>query len=76
MLLKTQLPLSYLEGGVLCQVPLFVLAKKKRAKSTDRDKLTAKQPFCHSDFVTNFVILISSQSEGLGKMALEIVEYF
>ena len=47
-----------------------------RAKSTDRNKLTgnkltANQRFRHSDFV-----LISSQSEGLGKMALGIVKYF
>ena len=35
-----------------------------RARSTDRDKLTVNQRFCHSDFVT----VISSQSEGLGKM--------
>ena len=52
-----------------------------RAKSTDHDKLTtnkltANQQFCHSDFVTDFVIVISSQSEGLGKMALGIVKYF
>ena len=48
-----------------------------RAKSTDRgklteNKLTANQRFRHSDFV----ILISSQSEGLGKKALGIVKYF
>ena len=48
-----------------------------RAKSTDRDKLTANkltanQRFRHSDFVT----VIWSQSERLGKMALGIVKYF
>ena len=38
----------------------------RRARSTDHDKLTACQRFCHSDF---------SQNEGLGKMALGIVKY-
>ena len=58
--------------------PALKKLKKKRfypafrAKSTDRDKLTANQRFCHSDFVT----VTSSQSEGLGKMALSIVKYF
>ena len=53
-----------------------------QAKSTDRyklttNKLTANQRFCHSDFITDFVTVISSQSEGLGKkMALGIVKYF
>ena len=47
-----------------------------RAKSTDRDKLTANLRFRHSDFVTDFVIIISSQSEGLSKKALGIVKYF
>ena len=47
-----------------------------RTKSTDRDKLTANRQFRHSDFVTNFVIVISSLSEGLGQMALGIVKYF
>ena len=41
-----------------------------RARSTDRDKLTANQWFRHSDLVTDFVTVILSQSEGLGKMAL------
>ena len=55
---------------------------KGRAKSTDRDKLTAhklttnkltaKQRFRYSDFVA----VISSQSEGLSKMALGIVEIY
>ena len=50
----------------------------QRAKSTDRDKLTAnkltaKQRFRYSGFVTDFIAVISSQSEGLGKMALGIV---
>ena len=31
----------------------------QRAKSTDRDKLTAKQRFCYSDFITDFVTVIS-----------------
>ena len=52
-----------------------------RAKSTDRDKLTANkltanQRFCYSDFVTDFAAVISSQSEGLGKMALGIVQMY
>ena len=42
------------------------------AKSTDHNKLTVNQRFCHSDFV----VVILSQSEGLGKMALVIVKYF
>ena len=33
-----------------------------RAKSTDRDKLTAKRRFRYSDFVTDFVAVILSQS--------------
>ena len=36
------------------------------------NKLTAKQWFCFSDFITDFVTVISSQSESLGKMALGI----
>ena len=47
-----------------------------RAKSTDRDKLTAKQRFRCSDLVTDFVAVILSQSEGLGKMALGIVKIY
>ena len=52
-----------------------------RAKSTDHDKLTenkltAKQRFRYSDFVTDFVAVISSQSEGLGKMALGIAKIY
>ena len=43
-----------------------------RAKSTDRDKLTANQRFRYSDFVA----VISSLSEGLGKMALGIVKIY
>ena len=39
-------------------------------------QLTANQRFRHSDFVTDFVAVISSQREGLGKMALGIVKYF
>ena len=48
-------------------------ANNKRAKSTDHDKLTANQWFRYSDLVTHFVAVTSSQSEGLGKMALGIV---
>ena len=39
-------------------------------------QLTANQQFRHSDFVTDFVAVISSQSEGLSKMALGIEKYF
>ena len=39
-------------------------------------QLTANQRFLHSNLVTDFVIVISSQSKGLGKMALGIVKYF
>ena len=46
-----------------------------RARSTDRDKLTAHQWFHHSDLVIDFITVILSQSEGLGKMALGIVKY-
>ena len=52
-------------------VPLALV----RARSTGPDKLTANQPFCHSDLVSDFVTVILSQSEGLGKMALGIVKY-
>ena len=45
------------------------------ARSTDRDKLNANQRFHHSDLLTDFVTVISSQNEGLGKMALGIVKY-
>ena len=45
------------------------------ARSTNSNKLTASQQFCHSDLITDFVTVISSQSEGLGKMALGIVKY-
>ena len=40
------------------------------------NKLTAKQRFRYSDLVTDFVAVISSQSEGLGKMALGIVKIY
>ena len=36
-------------------------------------QLTVKRRFRYSDFVTDFLAVISSQSEGLGKMALGIV---
>ena len=38
-------------------------------------QLTANLRFRRSDLVTDFAAVISSQSEGLGKMALEIVKY-
>ena len=36
------------------------------------NKLTMKQRFRYSDFITDFVTVISSQSESLGEMALGI----
>ena len=36
------------------------------------NKLIANQRFCYGDLVTDFVAVISSQSEDLGKMALGI----
>ena len=39
-------------------------------------QLTANQRFRYSDFVTDFVEVISSQSEGLGKMAPGIVKIY
>ena len=47
-----------------------------QAKSTDLDKLTAKRRFRYSGFVTDFVAVISLQSESLGKMALGIVKLY
>ena len=51
--------------------------KSTAGKSTDHDKLTANkltvnQRFRHRDFV----IVFSSQNDGLGKMAPGIVKYF
>ena len=51
-----------------------------RARSTDRNKLTTNKPtanqwFHYSDLVTDFTTVISSQIEGLGKMALGIEKY-
>ena len=54
---------------------LFWMGTQMRARSTDRDKLTASQQFRHSDLVTDFITVILPQSEGLGKMALGIVKY-
>ena len=48
------------------------LAPMGQVKSTDRDKLTAKQRFRYSDFVA----VISSLSEGLKKMVLGIVKIY
>ena len=39
------------------------------------NKLTANQRFRHTYLVADFVTVILSQSEGLGKMALGIVKY-
>ena len=57
------------------------LASMGLVNSTDRDKLTAnkltaKQRFRCSDFVADFVAVISSLSEGLNKMALGIVKIY
>ena len=38
-------------------------------------KLTANERFHHSDLVTDFVTVILSKTEGLGKMAPGIVKY-
>ena len=54
---------------------LLITGCAVRARSTDHDKLTAKKRFRHSDLVTDFVTVILSQSEGLGKMALGIVKH-
>ena len=56
------------------------LIKRFRAMSTDRNiltanKLTANKRFCYSNFVTDFIAVISSQCVGLGKMALWIIKY-
>ena len=50
--------------------------KNFQAKLTDRDKLITNRRFHYSDFAANFVAVISSQSEGLGKMALMIVKIY
>ena len=42
-----------------------------QAKSTDREAMISLH-----DFVTNFVTVILSQNEGLGKMALGIVKLY
>ena len=39
------------------------------------NQLTVSQRFRHSDLITDFVSVISSQSEGLGKMGLGRVKY-
>ena len=50
--------------------------RKKRAKSTDRELTDREATISLHDFVTDFVAVISSQSEGLGKMALGIVKIY
>ena len=57
------------------EIDSYYLSVQMRARSTDHDKLTASQRFCHDDLITDFVTVVSSQSEGLGKMALGIVKY-
>ena len=47
------------------------MAIRARAKSTDREAMISLH-----DFVTDFVAVISSQSEGLGKMVLGIVKIY
>ena len=51
-----------------------------RARSTDHDKLTANkltvsQRLRHSDLITDFVTVIKSQNESLGKMAQGLKKY-
>ena len=43
-------------------------------RASEPGHLTANQRFRHNDLVTNHFVILS-QSEGLGKMALEIVKY-
>ena len=47
-----------------------------RAKSTDRDKPTTNQRLPVIASQRDSITVISSQSKGLGKMALDIVKYF
>ena len=58
--------------SVFINFPIFEIKKVTnfRARSTDCSKLTANQRF-----ITVISSLILSQSKGLGKMALMIVEY-
>ena len=51
-------------------------ATPARAKSTDREQTDREAMISLHDFVTDFVAVISSQSEGLGKMALGIVKIY
>ena len=53
-----------------------ILGNKNRAKSIDRDKLTANKRLPVISSQSDFITVISSQSEGLGKMAQGIVKYF
>ena len=46
----------------------YVVLQFFRAKSTDREQTDRKATILLHDFVTDFVAVISSQSEGLGKM--------
>ena len=64
---RHQIKTDFLKKSIFENIDL-----RKQAKSTDCDKLTSNQRFRHRDFVT----VISSQSEGLGKMVLRIVKYF
>ena len=45
------------------------------ALKSEPGQLTANQRFRHSDLITDFVTVILSQSDGLGKMAIRIVKY-
>ena len=72
---------SFKRATVRLRTIRVLVACEKRAKSTDCDKLTtnklnANQRFCHSDFVTDFITVISSKNVSLGEMALGIVKYF
>ena len=57
-------------------MPLYDIKKawSKRGQLT-ANKLTTNQRFRHIDLVNDFVTVILSLSEGLGKMALGIVKY-
>ena len=48
---------------------------RTQRRKVEQGQLTANQRFRHSDLVIDFVTVVLSQSEGLGKMALGIVKY-
>ena len=53
----------------------FRISELRTLLNSEPGQLTANQRFYHSDLVTDFVTVISSQSEALGKMALGLVKY-